>query len=253
VTCNDASGNELGGLTATTTVTDIVATSTNVATVTFSAATTGTCRISNAQSGSIGLTGGTGPTGPTGASGATGPTGAGGSTGPTGPSGASGIGVLTGDVTNVAQATTIAANAVTSAKTAVVNTRRVCSIIVGADNGTALVTADIAPQGRQCFLPAAAHIVEIDVAADAGTPAVVVAVNHAGSLTSLNASLVTASSGGLACVNVAGSGFGIDGATTCGAALSATTAAAGDWFETRTSASASTAKRMSISIIYTID
>jgi len=78
-------------------------------------------------------------------------------------------------------------------------------MIIGADNGSALSTADIAPQGRQCFIPYAATILEIDVAADAGTPAVVVARNHAGTLTDLSASLATAGSGGLACANAAGS------------------------------------------------
>ena len=102
-------------------------------------------------------------------------------------SGGSGLNQLTGDVTagpgTGSQASTIAANAVTSAKMALVNTRRTCAIVIGAENGAALGTADIAPQGRQCYIPAAATVVEIDVAADGGTPAVVVARNHAGTLT----------------------------------------------------------------------
>ncbi len=122
-----------------------------------------------------------------------------------------------------------------------------CYIIIGADNGDSLTTADIAPQGRQCFIPLASTVIEVTVAADAGTPAVVVAVNHAGTLTSLNTSLPTASAGAPACANV--SGNCIDG-TTPASSLSATAIAAGDWRETRTSASASTAKRMSITITY---
>jgi hypothetical protein len=133
------------------------------------------------------------------------------------------------------------------------NARRACSIVIGADNGAALATADIAPQGRQCLIPAAATVVEIDVAADGGTPAVVVAKNHAGILTDLSASLATAVSGGLACANGAGSGLGIDGATTCSAALTMTSLSAGDWIETHTSAGASTAKRLSISVVYTVN
>lgn len=144
-------------------------------------------------------------------------------------------------------------NTVTSTQMAVVNTRRTCTIIIGADNGTALATADIAPQGRQCFIPAAATVVEITVAADAGTPAVVVAKNHAGSLTDLSASLATAAVGALACANAAGSGTGIDGVTTCSVQITATALAAGDWLETHTSASASTAKRMSIAITYVVN
>jgi hypothetical protein len=134
-----------------------------------------------------------------------------------------------------------------------VNTRRTCTIVIGADNGSALATADIAPQGRQCLVPAAAHVVEITVAADAGTPAVVVAKNHAGSLTDLSASLATAGSGGPACANAAGAGTSIDGVTTCAVQVTTTALAAGDWIETHSSASASTAKRMSISIAYTVD
>lgn len=122
-----------------------------------------------------------------------------------------------------------------------------CYIIIGADNGPDLVTADIAPQGRQCFIPLASTVIEVTVAADAGTPAVVVAKNHAGTLTSLNTSLATASAGAPACANV--SGNCIDG-TTPASTLSVTALAAGDWLETRTSATASTAKRMSVTITY---
>jgi hypothetical protein len=147
----------------------------------------------------------------------------------------------------------IAANAVTSGQLSVANARRTCMIVIGADNGSTLGAADIAPQGRQCFVPSAAHVVEIAVAADAGTPAVVMAKNHGGVLTDLSGSLATAASGGLACANAAGSGTGIDGTTSCSVALTATALAAGDWLETHSSATASTAKRMSISITYTVD
>jgi hypothetical protein len=133
------------------------------------------------------------------------------------------------------------------------NARRVCSIVIGADNGVALATTDIAPQGRQCLIPAAATVVEIDVAADGGTPAVILARNHAGTLTDLSASLATASAGGLACANAGGTGAGMDGTTTCGVAITTPSLAAGDWIETHTSAGASTAKRMSISVVYTVN
>ncbi len=128
--------------------------------------------------------------------------------------------------------------------------KHVCYIIIGADNGDSLTTADIAPQGRQCFIPLASTVIEVTVSADAGVPAVVVAKNHAGTLTSLNTSLPTASAGAPACANV--SGNCIDG-TTPASTLSVTALAAGDWIETRTSATASTAKRMSISVTYSYD
>jgi hypothetical protein len=95
--------------------------------------------------------------------------------------------------------------------------------------------------------------VEITVGADAGTPSVIVAKNHLGTLTDLSAALATAPSGGLACANGTGSGTGIDGATTCTVQLTSGALAAGDWIETHSSASAGTAKRMSISITYTVD
>jgi hypothetical protein len=60
VWCYDASGNMLGGTGATTSVTSVVATSINVATLTFSGSTTGACLIST---GSMGPQGAVGPTG----------------------------------------------------------------------------------------------------------------------------------------------------------------------------------------------
>ncbi len=63
VICNDSGGNELGGLTASTFVTDIKATSTNVVTISFSGATTGVCLISTGNQGPQGAVGATGPAG----------------------------------------------------------------------------------------------------------------------------------------------------------------------------------------------
>lgn len=165
-------------------------------------------------------------------------------------------GNLSGEVTTAGSgATTIAANAVTSAKMAVVNTRRVCTIVAGADNASAvLVDADIAPQGRQCFVPAAATVVEVDVAADAGTPSVQVnKITPGGSQTNLlSGALSTAASGGVACSNTGGT-TGIDATTTCTSTLTTTALAAGVHLETRTATAGGVAKRMSISIVYTIN
>ena len=131
---------------------------------------------------------------------------------------------------------------------------RTCTLIVGADNGLELTDADVGPQGRQCFIPAAATVVEITIAANAGTPSVLVRKNHLGSSTNLTAAaFATASSGGLACANAAGSGTGIDGATTCATALSTTALAAGDWLELASGTAGGTAKRMSISITWRIN
>uniref|UniRef100_Q02CC9 Uncharacterized protein n=1 Tax=Solibacter usitatus (strain Ellin6076) TaxID=234267 RepID=Q02CC9_SOLUE len=150
-------------------------------------------------------------------------------------------------------ASDLPANGVDSTKLNVVNTRRTCMIVIGADNGPALATADIAPQARQCFIPAAAHVVEITVSADGGTPAVTAAKNHGGVLTDLSASLATGASGAPACANSSGSGLGLDGSTTCASQVTTAALAAGDWIETHTSATASTAKRMSIAVTYTVD
>jgi hypothetical protein len=128
-------------------------------------------------------------------------------------------------------------------------TSHTCYIIIGADNGPSLTTADIAPQGRQCFIPKNATLVEIDVASDTGEPAVVVARNHGGTLTSLSASIAPAVSGGVSCVNVFVPEKCIDGSTPLGT-LTTTSLSAGDWIETYTSSSASTAHRISISVTY---
>jgi len=162
---------------------------------------------------------------------------------------------LSGDVTTSGTlATTIAANAVTAAKTAVVLTRRTCMIPIGADNAAAVVVdADLGPQGRQCFVPFAATVVEITVSADGGTPNVIPRKNHAGSTSNLvSSALATGSSGAIACSNTGGT-TGIDGATTCSATLQNTSLSAGDWIELASGTAGGTAKRMSIAITYTVN
>jgi hypothetical protein len=171
-------------------------------------------------------------------------------------SGGSAITSLTGDVIATgpgSAAAAIAANAVTSAKMAAVNTRRTCMIVIGKDNGAILANADVAPQGRQCYIPFAATVVEVTVAADSGTPSVVVDKNHAGTLTDLlGSALSTAASGGLACSNLGGT-TGLDGATACTNSIQNTSIAAGDWIETHTGTAGGTAKRLSIAVTYTVN
>lgn len=172
---------------------------------------------------------------------------------------------LTGDVTTSAGAvaTTIAANAVTAAKSAVVMTYRTCVIVIGADNGTALANADIAPQLQYCQIPIAATVVEIDVRADGGTPSVVVAKRHCtasactvganetvSDLTS--SALATAAAGAAACSKT-GATAGLDTFTTCSATLQNTSLSAGDYIETHTATAGGTAKRMSVFVHYTVN
>jgi hypothetical protein len=126
-----------------------------------------------------------------------------------------------------------------------------CTLIIGADNGASLVDADLGPQGRQCFIPTAGTLVEMTIAADAGTPNVIPRRNRAGTTANVvSGALATAASGGLACAKTSGV-TGLDGATTCSATLQNTTLNAGDWLEL-TSGSASTAKRMSIALTWSI-
>lgn len=147
----------------------------------------------------------------------------------------------------------VAANAITSAKMAVVNTRRVCDIPVGDTSGSAITNAQLGPQKRLCFIPAAATVVEMDVAADGGTPNVIVAVNHAGTPSNIvSSALATAASGGIACSNTGGT-TGIDGATTCSATLQNTSIAAGDYLELVSGTAGGTAKLMTIHVTYTIN
>lgn len=128
---------------------------------------------------------------------------------------------------------------------------RNCTIVVGADNAsTALTNADIGPQGNQCFVPLSATIVEVTVAADAGTPSVMPQKNTTGSGVAniLSSNLSTASAGGVACSNTGGT-TGLDGVTTCSATLSSPALAAGSWIQIA-SGSTTNAKRMSISVTY---
>jgi len=171
-------------------------------------------------------------------------------------SGGSAITSLTGDVLATgpgSAAAAIASNAVTSAKMAAVNTRRTCMIVIGKDNGPILANADVAPQGRQCYIPYAATVVEVTVAANSGTPSVVVDKNHGGTLTDLlSSALSTAASGGLACSNLGGT-TALDGATACTNSIQNTSIAAGDWIETHSGTAGGTATRLSIAITYTVN
>lgn len=66
VACYDGSGNMLGSAGTLAYVSSVVATSANVATITFSDTATATCVISTGSMGPTGATGATGPTGPAG-------------------------------------------------------------------------------------------------------------------------------------------------------------------------------------------
>ena len=149
---------------------------------------------------------------------------------------------------------TIGNNVVNSAKSAVVNTRRTACIVIGANNAAAaIVDADLGPQSRQFFVNAASTVVEIEVAADAGTPNIIIGKSHAGSISNLTSSaLATASSGGIACSNTGGT-TGIDGATTCSSTLQNTSVAAGDWITLVSGTAGGTAKEMTACVTMTVN
>lgn len=127
----------------------------------------------------------------------------------------------------------------------------------GADNASAdLVDADIGPQGSVFMVPVIGTVIEITVAANAGTPNVIVQKNHAGTATDLvSAALATGSAGAVACA-ATGSAC-LDGTTKSGTASivtagSANVLAAGDWIQTKTGSgfTSSGAKRLSVCVTY---
>lgn len=131
--------------------------------------------------------------------------------------------------------------------------RRTCNIVIGANNGASLLTADLAPQGQQCFVPFGASVIEVGVGADAGTNSVLVADNRNGTVTGIiNAALATQVGGGYACSNVAGTSS-INGINTCNNALTSTAILTGDFIETRTGTADGNAHRMSIFVTFTVN
>ena len=161
-------------------------------------------------------------------------------------------GTVTETVSTVATAD-IAANAVTSAKLAVVNTRRVCDIAVGDTSASAALVRGSWNRRKGYAIFHSYTVVEMDVAADGGTPNVIVAVSHAGSDSNIvSSALATVGSGGIACSNTGGT-TGIDGTTTCSATLQNTSMAAGDYLELVSGTAGGTAKFMTIHVIYTVN
>lgn len=141
------------------------------------------------------------------------------------------------------------------------SSKRVCMMVFGADNGSALANADIGPQTEQCQIPYAATIYEIDITADAGTPSVIVGKRHctanpcASNFTVTNllsGALSTAASGGPACSKT-GATAGLDTFTTCSATLQNTSIAIGDYIETVSATAGGTAKRFTVAVHFTVN
>lgn len=147
----------------------------------------------------------------------------------------------------------LGANAVDSAKMAVVNTRRVCDMAFGSTNAAAaLADGDLGPQKAMCYVPYAATVVEIDVRADGGTPSIIVGVedNSASVVNLTSSALATAASGARACSKTTAVA-GIDG-TTCSATLQNTSIAAGNYIQAVSGTAGGTAKLMTVHVVYVV-
>ena len=164
-----------------------------------------------------------------------------------------------GDLTGTLPNPTIASNVVTSAKMAVVNTRKTICNVVGADNGSVLVDADLS-QGRQYFINAPSTVVELTVTSDGGSPSVTVGRERcttfttgtcsAYTVTNLTSSALASSAGFQKCSNTGGT-IGLDAGTTCSNTLTTTSLAAGDWISLVSGTAGGTAKRMTICATFT--
>lgn len=132
--------------------------------------------------------------------------------------------------------------------------RRTACIVLGSNNASStLADADLGPQSRQYFINAAATATEIEVAADGGTPNIIIGRSRAGSIVNLtSAALATASSGGIACSNTGGT-TGIDGATTCSSTLQNTSLNAGDWITLVSGTAGGAAKQMTACVTFTVN
>lgn len=156
----------------------------------------------------------------------------------------------------------IAANAVTSAKLAVVNTYHVCDIAVGDTSGSAITDAQLGPQKHICKIPTAATVVEIDVDSDAGSPQAIVGRGRCTTFTSntcsaetivnLVSSALAVSSGFEKCSNTGGT-TGLDGGTTCSSTLQNTGLSAGDWIQLVSGTAGGTAKFFAAHIVWVIN
>ena len=136
---------------------------------------------------------------------------------------------------------------------AVVQTRRTCDIVIGDQSGSAILNAQLGPQKRLCFIPSAGTLVEMDVAADGGTPNIIVGRNRAGSVSNIvSSALATAAAGGIACSSAAG-GTGLDGTTSCSATLQNTSLNAGDYLEAVSGTAGGVAKIMTVHVTYTVN
>lgn len=128
-----------------------------------------------------------------------------------------------------------------------------CSFVFGDQSGSTLTDGQLGPQGDLCQLPENATLIEISIKADGGTPSVIVQryrPNGGTTVDLTSSALSTGASGAIACSRPTAS-TSINGTTTCAATLQNTALTKGDWIQTKTGATASTAKRISVSVVWT--
>jgi hypothetical protein len=130
---------------------------------------------------------------------------------------------------------------------------RKCEFVIGDTSASALTNAQLGPQSRLCFVEAPATILEMDVAADAGTPNIIVGRNHAGTIVNIvSSALATASAGGIACSR-ASAVTCLDSITTASATLQNTSLSAGDYLEAVSGTAGGAAKLMTVRVLYTLN
>jgi hypothetical protein len=144
----------------------------------------------------------------------------------------------------------------------VANRTRTCGIVFGAENGSALATADIQPQKSQCSADVPATITQILIKADAGASTVQLGYRHstgaAPVVTNYTAAVLTPATVAnitdkVACANAAGTAITVDGISVTCSTLATQTWNAGDSIETAGGTADATTKRLSIFVTYTVN
>jgi hypothetical protein len=156
------------------------------------------------------------------------------------------------------QSAEIANNAVDSARLALINRTRTCTIQLGGDDSAALTTVQVQPQKSLCSADVTGTITQILVKADAGATTVQLAYRHSGATTNYTSAVMTPGTvSGIAdkvvCSNAAGTAINVDGVSvTCGT-LSTQTWTLGDSLETVAGTADGVSKRVAIFVTYTVN
>jgi hypothetical protein len=130
---------------------------------------------------------------------------------------------------------------------------RSCNIIIGDQSNSAVLTdAQLGPQKWTCYIPQAATLQEIDVAADGGTPNIIVANVYNGVTNNvLSTALATGASGGTACSRATNTNC-IGGAS-ASVTLQNTAMQAGSYIQLVSGTAGGVAKLMTVHVTYTLN